>query len=102
MRVGTEIIQRWKPPTTPKGCRSFAGVGKFLSLFCPQPHKLLKPIYDSTGKGRVFHWGTEHQETFAEIEWWLQKPLVLYMHDNQGTCHLYSYTSKLTTGSALY
>ena len=29
-----EAIQRLKPPTTVKGCRSFAGMVSFLSIFC--------------------------------------------------------------------
>ena len=29
-----EAIQKLKPPTTAKGCRSFAGMVNFLSIFC--------------------------------------------------------------------
>ena len=54
-----EAIQKLQPPKTPKGCRSFAGVVNFLSMFCPELQKLLKPIYDLTRKGRPFHWGKE-------------------------------------------
>ena len=48
-------IQRLKTPTTPKGWRSFAGVINFLCLLCSELQKLLKPIYDLTKKGRIFH-----------------------------------------------
>ena len=41
-------------PTMVKGCRSFAGMVNFLSMFCPDLQKLLKPIYDLTRKGRPF------------------------------------------------
>ena len=41
-------------PTTVKGCRSFAGMVNFLSMFCPDLQKLLKLIYDLTRKGRPF------------------------------------------------
>ena len=51
-----EAIQKLKPPTTVKGCRSFAGIVNFLSLFCQDLHKLLKPIYDLTRKGSSFNW----------------------------------------------
>ena len=47
-----EAIQKLKPQTTVKGCRIFAGMVNFLSLFCPELQKLLKPIYDLTRKGR--------------------------------------------------
>ena len=41
-----------RPPTMLKGCRGFAGMVNFLSMFCLELHKLLKPIYDLTRKGR--------------------------------------------------
>ena len=34
LRGRLEAIQKLKPPTTVKGCRCFAGMVKFLSLFC--------------------------------------------------------------------
>ena len=49
-----EAIQKLKLPTTVKGCRSFAGMVNFLSMFCLELQKLLKPIYDLTRKGRQF------------------------------------------------
>ena len=39
-------------PTTVKGCRSFVGMVNFLSMFCPELQKLLKPIYNLTRKAR--------------------------------------------------
>ena len=52
-----EAIQKLKPPTTIKGCRIFTGMVNFVSMFCPQLQKLLKPINDLTRKGRQFIWG---------------------------------------------
>ena len=49
-----EVIQKIKGPTTAKQCKSFAGMVNFVSIFCPDLQKLLKPIYDLTGKGRQF------------------------------------------------
>ena len=43
LRSRIEAIQKLKPPTTIKGCRSFAGMVNFVSLFCPELQKLLKP-----------------------------------------------------------
>ena len=51
LRSRIEAIQRLNPPSTPKGCRSFAGMVNFLSMFCPDLQKLPKPIYDLTRKG---------------------------------------------------
>ena len=102
LRNGLEAIQRLQPPTTAKGCRSFAGMVNFLSMFCPELQKLLKPIYDLTRKGRPFIWGKEQQDSFEEIKHRLIKPLVLHMPNKTGRFHLYSDTSKFATGSALY
>ena len=46
LRSRLETIQRLKPPTNQKGCRSFAGIVNFVSIFCPELQKLLKPIYE--------------------------------------------------------
>ena len=48
LRSRLEAIQKLKPPVTPKGCNSFAGMVNFVSMFCPELQKLLKPIYDLT------------------------------------------------------
>ena len=74
----------------------------FLSLFCPELQKLLKPIYDLTRKGRQFIWGEKQQIAFDEIKRILIRPLVLPLPDNKGRFHLHSDTSKFATGSALY
>ena len=97
-----EAIQKLKPPTTVKGCRHFAGMVNFLSIFCSDLQKLLKPIYDLTRKGRSFNWQQEQQIAFEEIKNRLQKPPMLHLPDNKGRFHLYSDTSKYATGSTLY
>ena len=102
LRSTLEAIQKLQPPKTPKGYRSFAGVVNFLSMFCPELQKLLKPIYDLTRKGRPFHWGKEQQDSFMEIKLRLVKPPVLHMPNKTGRFHSYSDTSKYVTDSALY
>ena len=74
----------------------------FVSLFCPELQKLLKPIYDLTRKGRQFLWEKEQQQAFDEIKSKLQRPPVLHLPDRHGCFQLYSNTSKFATGSALY
>ena len=102
LRNMLEAIQKLQPPKTPNGCRSFAGVVNFLSMFCPELQKLLKPIYDLTRKGRPFYWGKEQQDSFIEIKHRLVKPRVLHIPNKSGRFHLYSDTSKYMTCSALY
>ena len=62
----------------PKGYQSFTEMVYFLSMFCPELQKLLKPMYDLTRKGRQFIWGKEWQEAFEEIKR-LVKALILHM-----------------------
>ena len=63
---------------------------------------MLKPIYNLTRKGRPFICGKEQQGSFEEIKPRLIKPPVVHMPNKTGRFHLYSDTSKFTTGSALY
>ena len=102
LRSRLEAIQKLQLPTMVKGCRSFAGIINFLSIFCPELQKLIKPIYDLTRKGRLLAWGKEQQDSFEEIKCRLIKPLVLPMPNKTGRFHLYSDTSKFAIGSALY
>ena len=97
-----KVIQKLKPPTTIKGCRSFVGMVNFVSIFCLELQKLLKPIYDLTRKRRQFIWGEELQKAFDEIKHRPQRPPVLHLPDRHGRFQLYSDTSKFATGSALY
>ena len=102
LRNRLEAIQRLQPPTMVKGCRSFAGMVNFLSMFCPELQKLLKPIYNLNRKGRPFIWGKEQEDSFEEIKHRLIRPPVLHMPNKTGRFHLYSDTSKFATGRALY
>ena len=97
-----EAIQKLRPPTMVKQCKSFVGMVNFVSIFCLDLQKLLKPIYDLMRKGRQCVWGKEQQDAFEEIKWRLKKPPVLHMPDKIGRFQLYSDTNKYATGSALY
>ena len=102
LRSQIKAIQKLEPPTTNKGCRSFAGMVNFVSIFCPELQQLLKPIYDLTRKGGQFIWGEEQQKAFDEIKHRLQRPPVLHLPNKHGQFQLYSDTSKFATSSALY
>ena len=68
LRSRLEAIQKLQPPITIKGCRSFTGMVNFVSMFCPELQKILKPIYDFSRKGRQFTWGKEQQTAIEEIK----------------------------------
>ena len=63
-----EVIQKVKAPTTAKPCKSFVGMVNFVSIFCPELQRLLKPIYDLMRKGTQFVWGKEQQDALEEIK----------------------------------
>ena len=102
LRSQIEAIQKLKPPTMIKGCQSFVGMVNFVSMFCLELLKLLKPIYDLTRKGKQFLWEEEQQKALDEIKCRLQRPPVLHLPNRHGQFQLYSDTSKFATGSALY
>ena len=97
-----EVIQKLEPPTTIKGCRSFVDMVNFVSIFCLELQKLLKPIYNLTTKGRQFIWGEEQQKAFDKIKHRLQRPPVLHLPVRHGRFPLYFDTCKFSTGSTLY
>ena len=82
LRSQIEAIQKLEPPTTIKCCRSFVGMVNFVSIFCPELQKLLRPIYDLTRKGII--WGEEQQKAFNEIKHRLQRLPVLHLPDRHG------------------
>ena len=53
LRSRTEAINKIPTPRTPKQCKSFCGVVNYLSLFCPDLQKLLKPIVELTRNQRL-------------------------------------------------
>ena len=102
IKTRTEAILNTPAPTTAKDCKSFYGVVNYVSLFCPHLQKLLAPIYDLTRKGRPFVWTQLHQENFDKIKKQMASPPVLTLPTSTGRYILYSDTSKLHAGSALW
>ena len=68
LRNRLEVIQKLQPPKTTKGSRSFAGMVNFLSMFCPELQKLLKPNYDLTRKGRPFNWEISNRNHLKRLK----------------------------------
>ena len=93
IRSRTEAINKIPTPKTPKQCKSFCGVVNYLSLFCPDLQKLLKPIVELTRKGRPFMWGEAQEKAFREVKLRLTNPPVLHLPKADGRFILYSDTS---------
>ena len=102
LRSKTEAINKIPTPRTPKQCKSFCGVVNYLSLFCPDLQKLLKPIVELTRKGRPFMWGEAQEKAFNEVKLRLKNPPVLHLPRAEGRFILYSDTSIEGTGSSLW
>ena len=97
-----EAIQRLQPPTNVKGCKSFCGVVNYLSIFCRDLQRLLKPIYDLTKKGTPFTWQEEQQQAFDLIKERMINPPILYLPKPGGRFILYCDSSRTHTGSSLW
>ena len=102
LRSRTEAINKIPTPRTPKQCKSFCGVVNYLSLFCPDLQKLLKPIVELTRKGRPFIWGDAQEKAFRAVKLRLKNPPVLHLPKADGRFILYSDTSIEGTGSSLW
>ena len=74
----------------------------FLSLFLKDLQKIMIPIYDLTRKRKEFSWEKEHQKTFEKIKMLIIKAPVLVKLNNTDAFSLFSDTSKIACGSALY
>ena len=102
LRSRTEAINKIPSPRTPKQCKSFCGVVNYLSLFCPDLQKLLKPIVELTRKDRPFIWGEAQEKAFREVKLRSTNPPVLHLPKAEGRFILYSDTSIEGTGSSLW
>ena len=102
LRTRTEAITKIPTPRTPKQCKSFCGVVNYLSLFCKDLQRLLKPIVELTRKGRPFLWGKEQEKAFQEVKDQLARPPVLHLPKADGRFILYADTSIEGTGSSLW
>ena len=102
MKSRIDAIQKLEHPTPVKGCKSFCGVVNYLSLFCKDLQKILKPIYELTRKEQPFLWTKFHQKAFDHVKELLVKPPVLHLPRPSGRFILYCDTSKTHTGSSLW
>ena len=102
LRSRTEAINKIPTPKTPKQCKSFCGVVNYLSSFCPDLQKLLKPIVELTRKDRPFIWGDAQEKAFREVKLRSTNPPVLHLPKAEGRFILYSDTSIEGTGISLW
>ena len=63
----TEAIQQIPTPQTPKECKSFCGMVNYVSLFCKDLQRLLRPIVELTQKGRPFSGDQSRRNPFSRL-----------------------------------
>ena len=87
LRSRLEVIQKLQPPSTVKGHRSLVGMVNFLSMFCPELQKLLKPIYDLTRRGTPFLFWEKNNRTL------LKNLFIAILEEGSLFCEKYKYRS---------
>ena len=88
--------------TNSEAVQEFLWCVNYLSLFCKDLQKLLKPIVELTRKGRPFIWGKEQEKAFQAVKDQLARPPVLHLPKADGRFILYADTSIEGTGSSLW
>jgi len=102
MKSRIDSIMKLNQPKGPRDCKSLCGMVNFLSFYLKDLQTILEPIYRLTRKNVEFKWGPEQQESFQKIKELLTKPPVLVMPNNYDLFMLFSDTSKIACGGALY
>ena len=63
-----EAIEKWKPPTSVKGIRSFTGFANFYRKFIPDFSNIVAPLNLLTHKGEPWVWTRLQQHTFERLK----------------------------------
>ncbi len=102
MRDKCEAIARLSPPRNARQVKQFCGAINFLSMYLPDLKTLLKPLYSLTKKHAKFKWENVHQTNFDNIKTLIQKEPVLTMPRKHGIIRLYTDSSQMGTGGAIF
>ena len=97
-----DAIKNIPKPKTAKDCKKFCGVVNYLSLFCKDLQKILKPITQLTRKEAPFHWTEAHDKAFEEVKKTVSSAPILSLPNASGRFILYADTSREHTGSSLW
>ena len=63
-----EAIEKWKPPTTVKGVRSFTRFANFYRKFIPNFSNIVAPLNLLTRKNEPWNWTPLQQTAFDELK----------------------------------
>jgi len=98
----TRAIRALPVPETKTDVKAFCGMMNFVSIYCPNLQGVLKPLYEISGEKATFLWGPAQQEAFDKAKELMVSPPVLGLPDPVGRLILYTDTSRVATGSALW
>ena len=91
-----EAIQKIRLPSTVKGCRSFVGMVNFLSIFCQDLQKLLKPIDDLTRKDRPLIRKKNNRECLKKLKVdYKNHPFYTYQTIREDSIYIQTQVNKL-------
>ena len=76
-----EAIEKWKPPTTVKGVRSFTGFANFYRKFIPNFSNIVAPLNLLTRKNKPWNWTSLQQNAFDELKRIFSSAPVLHIPD---------------------
>ena len=96
-----EAIEKWKPPTTVKGVRSFTGFVNFYRKFIPNFSNIVAPLNLLTRKGKPWKWTPLQQTTFDELKRIFSSAPVLQIPDVARPFSIMTNASLLATGAIL-
>ena len=96
-----EAIEKWKPPTTVKGVRSFMGFVNFYRKFIPNFSNIVAPLNLLTRKNELWKWTPLQQTTFDELKRIFSSAPVLQIPDVARPFSIMTNTSLLAAGAIL-
>ena len=71
-----EAIEKWKPPTSVKGIRSFTGFANFYRKFIPSFSNIVAPLNLLTRKGKPWKWTPLQQAAFDKLKLIFSAPVL--------------------------
>ena len=100
-RKKLEAIEKWKPPTTVKGVRSFTGFANFYRKFIPNFSNIVAPLNLLTRKGEPWAWTPLQQTTFDKLKCIFSSAPVLQIPDITHSFSIMTNASLLAAGAIL-
>jgi hypothetical protein len=94
-------IDKWQPPTSVKGVRSFIGFCNFYQRFIPDFSNIARPLHDLTKKNARWNWTPACEDAFLTIKDAFTRQLVLSMPDVSTPFFVMSNASLTATGAVL-